>query len=74
MYDVAVRDGKPMIHNILDLKACYDRQLLNLGCLIEEAVGVQREASKIFTIVLPIINHYMYTDFGISKTAYGSIR
>ena len=25
MYDVAVRDGKPMLHNISDLKACYDR-------------------------------------------------
>jgi len=34
MYNVAVRDGKPIIHNILDLKACYDHQLPNLGCLV----------------------------------------
>ena len=74
MYDVAVRDRKPMPHNISDLKACYDRQLPNLGCMIEEAVGINREASKIFAEVLPIMNHYVCTDFGISKTAYRNNR
>jgi len=74
MYDVAVRDGKPMLHNISDLKACYDRQLPNLGCMIEEAVGVNRDASKIFAAVLPIMKHHVCTDFGISKTAYGNSR
>ena len=34
MYDVAIRDGKPILHNISDLKAYYDRQLPNLGCLV----------------------------------------
>jgi len=34
MYDVAVRDGKPIIHNISDLKAYYNHQLPNLGCLV----------------------------------------
>ena len=74
MYNVTVRDGKPMLHNISDLKAFYDRQLPNLGCMIEEAVDVNREASKIFAEVLPIMNHYMCTDFSISKTAYGNKR
>ena len=70
MYDIAVRDGKPMLHNISDLKACYDRQLPNLGCLVEESVGVRREASKIFAKVLPIMSHHVCTDFGISKITY----
>ena len=72
MYDAAVRDGKPMIHNISDLKACYDRQLPNIGCMVQEAVGVNREASKVFAKVLPIMQHHVCTDFGISKNFYGS--
>ena len=33
MHDLAVRNGEPMMHAISDLKACYDRQLPQLGCL-----------------------------------------
>ena len=40
--------------------------------MIEEAIGVQWEASKIFAKVLPIMNYYVCTDFRISKTAYRS--
>ena len=72
MYDIAIRDGKPMLHNISDLKACYDRQLPNLGCLVQESVGVERKAAKIFAKVLPIMKHHVCTDFGISKDTYGS--
>ena len=74
MYDFAIRDSKPMLYNISDLKACYDRQLPNLGYLVQESVGADREASKVFAKVLPIMNHYMCTDFGIIKLPYGSIR
>ena len=48
MYDTSVRDSKPIIHNISDLKACYGRQLSNIGCMVQESVGVQRDAIKIF--------------------------
>ena len=41
MYDLALRNGKEMMHNISDLEACYDRQLPNIGCLVEESVGVE---------------------------------
>jgi len=34
MYDLAIRDGKPMMHNLSDLEACYNRQLLNIGCMV----------------------------------------
>ena len=71
MYDVALRDGGPMIHNISDLKACYDRQLPNLGYLVEEAVGVNREASKVFAKILPIMNYHICTDYGVSEKYYG---
>ena len=47
MYDVVIRDGKPMLHNISNLKACYDRQLPNLGCIVQEAVEVNYKAAKV---------------------------
>ena len=73
MYDLAVRDGKEMIHTISDLKACYDRQLLNIGCIVEEAIGVEHEPAKLFAKILPVMQHYICTSFGISKEYYGSI-
>jgi len=60
------------MHTISDLKASYDRQLPNIGCMVQEAVGVNREASKVFAKVLPIMQHHVCTDFGISKNFYGS--
>jgi len=72
MYNMAARDGCKMMHTISDLKACYDRQLPNIGCLVEEAVGVEREPAKLFARVLPVMNHYICTSFGISENYYGS--
>ena len=72
IYDLAVRDGKEMMHTISDLKACYDRQLPNIGCMVQEAVGVEREPAKLFAKILPIMEHHICTSFGISKTFYGS--
>ena len=60
------------MHNLSDLKAYYDRQLPALGCLIQEAVGVDRQAAKVFAEILPIMEHYICTNFGISKISYGS--
>jgi len=60
-----------MIHTISDLKACYDRQLPNIGCMVQESVGVKRNFAKLMQTVLPIIKHYMSTDFGISSNSYG---
>ena len=72
MYDLSVRDGKTMMHNLSDLEACYDRQLPNIGCLVQESVGVEREPAKLFAKILPIMNHHICTSYGISKEYYGS--
>ena len=72
MYDTSIRDGQPMIHNISDLKACYDRQLPNIGGIVQESVGVARNPILMFQKVLPIMKHYVCTDFGISTDYYGN--
>ena len=48
MYDTSVRDRKPILYNILDLKVCYDWQLLNIGYIVQESVGMKREVAKVF--------------------------
>ena len=72
MYDLAARDGKEIMHTISDLKVCYDRQLPNIRYLIEESVGVEREPAKLFVRLLPIMNHFICTSFGISSDYYRS--
>ena len=73
MYDLAARDGREIMHTISDLKACYDRQLPNIGCMVQEAVGVEREPAKLFAKLLPVMEHHICTSFGISKGHYGSV-
>ena len=49
-----------------DLKACYNRQLANLGSIIEESVGRDRNTMIIFTKILLIWQLYVCTNYGIS--------
>ena len=72
MYDLAARERNIIMHNTSCLKACYDRQLPNIGYMMQEAVGVERNLAQTFEKVLPMINHYVCTNFGISNKTYGS--
>ena len=60
-----------MMHNISDLEACYDRQLPNIGCMVEESVGVELDPVKSFDKLLPVTNHHTCTIYGISKESCG---
>ena len=40
MHDVLIRNGTVTMHNISDLKAYYNRQLLDIGSIVKEVVGV----------------------------------
>ena len=44
--DPLEQDGKEKMCAMLDLKACYDRQLPSLGYLAEELVGVKRKPAN----------------------------
>ena len=39
--------------------------------MVQEAVGVNREAASMFHKILPIMKHYMLTDYGINESHYG---
>ena len=62
---------KLTIYNLTNLQSCYNRQLVDLGGIIEESVGRNREAMKLIMKVIPNWKYYLYTGFGISSSYYG---
>ena len=63
--------GKLTIYHLTDLQSCYDRQLANIGGIVEESVGRDRQAIKLITKVIPNWKHHLSTAFGISEKYYG---
>ena len=59
------------IYHLTDLQACYNRQLAEVGRILEESVGRDRKALKLIAKVIPNQNHYISTLFRISDTYYG---
>ena len=71
IFDNSMLSGKMTIYTITDLQSCYDRQLAEIGGILEESVGRDRAAMKIISKVIPNWKHYICTGFGISKFYYG---
>ena len=44
---------KHAIYTLTDLQLCYDRQLPNLGSIIQESIGYNRNAMELFTKLIP---------------------
>ena len=64
---------KVTVYNLTNLKSCYNRQLANVGSMVEESVGRNRKAMMLFTKIIPIFKYYIYTGFGISNKSYGGV-
>ena len=62
---------KHTIYTIMNLQSCYDRQLPNVGSIVEELVGCNRNAMKLYTKIMPKLEHYVSTGYGISDGFYG---
>ena len=61
------------IHNLTNLKACYNRQLPNIASIIEESTGIEWNPIKLFIKVISWFKRYVYTSFGISSDFYGEL-
>ena len=57
--------------NITDLQSSYDRQLPDIGGILEESVGHDRNGIKLITKVMANWEHYIITGHGISEKHYG---
>ena len=54
------------LYTILDLEACYDRQIPELCGLVEESIGANRKLVKLLTKLLPRFEHHVGTVNGVS--------
>jgi len=45
-------------------------QLANIGSIIEESVSKNRSVMKLFTKLIPVWIHYIYTGYSISEEFY----
>ena len=71
IYDTSKYTSEPTIYLLSDLEACYDRQIPSLGGIVEEALGVNRNAIKVICNTVSQFKHFICTGFGISKESYG---
>lgn len=71
IFDNSMILGKETICAITDLQACCDRQLAEIGSIVEESAGRDRAAAKLMSKVIPLWRHYIRTGFGISNLYYG---
>ena len=71
IFDNSMISGKESVYAITDLQACYDRQLAEIGSIVEESAGRDRDAVKLFSKVIPNWRHCIQTGHGISNSYCG---
>jgi hypothetical protein len=71
IFDNSMLSGNKTIYTITDLQSCYDRQLAEIGGILEESTGKDRKAMKLIAKALPILKHFVCTGFGVSSLYYG---
>ena len=62
--------GNITIHNMTDLKSCYNRQLSQMESIIEESIGIKRKPIKLIAKLLPVMKHHICTAYGASEKYY----
>ena len=70
-FDNSLINGNNTIYHLTDLQSCYDRQLVNIGGMVEESAGRSRKVIQLITKVIPNWQHFISTNFGISSEYYG---
>ena len=66
LHDWSMHNVQPTIHNFTDLESCYDRKLANACGVVEEVAGVDRWGIKLFTKVMPQVEHSIRITCGTS--------
>ena len=70
IFDLEKKTEEPFAHTMSDLEACYDTKLPNIGGIVEEWVGANREAMKLIMKALPKCKHCVGTTQRISKDSH----
>ena len=59
IFDLTKRAGAQVAWTTSDLEACYDRELTNIGSIVEEFIGLIREAINLVIKLLPRCKHFI---------------
>ena len=68
--DNSIITMKPTVYVLTDLKSCYDRQLSNIGSIVEESVGRNRNEMLLYTKIMPRFEHHVSTGYRVSQGYY----
>ena len=52
VFDNSLISCKKNVYHLIDLKLCYNRQLVNIRALIEESIGVNKNAMQLMTKII----------------------
>ena len=66
-----MQNMEEIVHNFTDLESFYDRQQENVYRVVEEVIGVDSLAIKLFTKVIPRFEYRICINFGISEASHG---
>ena len=70
-FDHSLLETKQTVYNFTDLQSCYDRQLVNIRSIVEELVGRNRSAMKLFTKLMPNFQRHVSTGHRVSSNFHG---
>ena len=70
VYDYSRLTTATTIHNMIDLKSCYNRQLLQIRSIIEESVGIERKLIKLIANLLLVMKYHVCTVYSVSESYY----
>ena len=73
IYNTSTLNYKHIIYNITDLEAYFNRQLPNVGSIMQESIGIERDIIKLIYKILLIFKRYIYTSYSISEQYYGRV-
>lgn len=71
IHNITYLNDHPTIHYIDDRQACYDRQLPEVGLLVERSFGMPETQAMLLQTMLKNFKHYLATAYGTSKNFYG---
>ena len=74
IFDTSERNEELTVRAMSDLEACYDMQLPNVGGIVEESVGENRQVAYVIAKMSPIMDHHVGAGHDTSTNYLGSPR
>ena len=70
-FDNSLISMKCTVHALTDLQSCYDRQLPNIGSIVEESAGRNRREMQLCAKIMLYFQNHVSTGCGVSEKYYG---